>query len=431
MALETIGPYRVLAQVAVDRATVTVRAQRGKEPAVLVKTVKPGLTNPALVARQLEREAELAATLRHPALPVLVELVRLDDTPALVFVDAGGHRLDAVLARARRLEPAVALAIVSEVAAALGVVHRAGHAHGALHAGLVEVTGQGAIVLHEPLGLAEVPGSLAEPRHMAPEQIVGEAADPRSDVFRLGTLLYTLVVGREPFEGDGEGISQRIRHQEPPRLAGLAPDASPGLARIVGRCLAKRRHDRFPDMASLGAFLARELRRETSLPSDLLVARALAAAALAPALPGPAEVGAARGTAVPRRLLRQLLAGGALLVGVLVALGLSTRSSEGPLEGAEGPRGIVEEPAHVRVLARPWAEVFVDGQRIDVTPRAAPIDLKPGRHSLVFRHPSAPDEKRIVEVVAGQVLLVDVAMNLRVDGPAPSATASPSAAPRR
>jgi hypothetical protein len=436
MALDALGPYRVLETVATDPATVTVRARRGREPTVLIKTVKPGRTSPDLVARQLEREAELLGSMRHPTLPALVEVLRSSvdraiDVPALVFVDAGGHRLDAVLARARKLEPTTALAIAIEVAAALAVIHRAGLAHGALHAGLVELTAQGAVVLHEPLGQSMLPGDLSQPRHMSPEQIIGDPPDARSDVFLLGCMLYTMLGGREPFEGDGEGISQRIRHHEPPPLAHLSPAVPTSIARIVSRCLAKRRHDRIADMTTLAAHLTRELRRDSSMPADILVVRGLAAASLAPALPGPSEPRADRGVALPRRARLRLLLGAGVLGGaLLVGVGLATLVREGPLDAASGPRGIVEEPAHVRVLARPWAEVFVDGQRIDVTPRAAPIDVKPGRHTLVFRHPSAPEETRLVELSAGQSLLLDVEMAVGRASPVGSASSGSSAAPR-
>ena len=70
---------------------------------------------------------------------------------------------------------------------------------------------------------------------------------------------------------------------------------------------------------------------------------------------------------------------------------------------------------HLRVLAQPWAEVSVDGEKIDTTPMAKPIPVAPGRHFVTFTHPNAPEEKRTVTVAAGQTVLVDVAM--RIDRP--------------
>lgn len=432
MELDAVGPYRVIEAVATDCATLTVRARRERDPTVLLKLAKPGVTNLAVVARQLEREAELLGRLRHPCLPVLVELLREGGAPVLVLVDAGGHRLDAVLARVRPLQPASAVAIAIELASALAALHQDGSAHGGLHGGLVELTSRGGVVLHEPLGASELPGGFAAPEHMAPEQIVGDGPDARSDVFLLGSLLYSMLAGQQPFRGDGEGISQRIRHHEPPRLSSVVPDVSRALERIVARCMAKRRHDRYPDMPSLAAELTRGLRRETSLPLDVLVSRALSAASLASALPGPSESETERGTALSRVMRRRLLALGGAAVG-LAAVGVvgSMVTGEGPLVIRSTPRGIVDEPGHVRVVAHPWAEVFVDGQRIDVTPRAAPIDVSPGRHTFAFRHPSAPEQTRVVEPIAGQTLVVSVEMPIRETSPPAAPSASSSAAPRR
>ncbi len=67
----------------------------------------------------------------------------------------------------------------------------------------------------------------------------------------------------------------------------------------------------------------------------------------------------------------------------------------------------------VRVVARPWAEVYVDGDRVDVTPVGRPIPVAPGRHFVTFRHPSAPDEQRAIKIAAGQSVFLDVTM--RVD----------------
>jgi serine/threonine-protein kinase len=64
-------------------------------------------------------------------------------------------------------------------------------------------------------------------------------------------------------------------------------------------------------------------------------------------------------------------------------------------------------------LARPWAEVLIDGEMVDTTPIGRPIAVSPGRHYVTFRHPNAPDEKRSIQVVNGQTVLVDVTM--RVD----------------
>ncbi len=64
------------------------------------------------------------------------------------------------------------------------------------------------------------------------------------------------------------------------------------------------------------------------------------------------------------------------------------------------------------MLAKPWAEVLIDGEAVDTTPIARPIPVSPGRHYVTFRHPNAPDEKRSIDVARGQTVVLDVTMRI-------------------
>ena len=66
----------------------------------------------------------------------------------------------------------------------------------------------------------------------------------------------------------------------------------------------------------------------------------------------------------------------------------------------------------LRVVADPWAHVFVDGQRVDTTPFARPVPLEAGVHYVKLEHPQAPTERRTVQIALGETLLLDVKMKL-------------------
>jgi serine/threonine-protein kinase len=72
------------------------------------------------------------------------------------------------------------------------------------------------------------------------------------------------------------------------------------------------------------------------------------------------------------------------------------------------------EAATLRVVARPWAHVFVDGQKVETTPFAHPIPLRPGVHYLRFEHPSTAPVPRQIELLPGQNLLLEVDMPMPV-----------------
>jgi serine/threonine-protein kinase len=79
------------------------------------------------------------------------------------------------------------------------------------------------------------------------------------------------------------------------------------------------------------------------------------------------------------------------------------------------------------VLAKPWAEVLIDGELVDTTPIGRPIAVSPGRHYVTFRHPNAPDEKRSIQIESGQTVVLDVTMRIE-RGPVPDAGTGPGAA---
>ena len=84
-----------------------------------------------------------------------------------------------------------------------------------------------------------------------------------------------------------------------------------------------------------------------------------------------------------------------------------------PARGGIGKLELVpRRQGFLRVVADPWAHVFVDGQRLDTTPFARPIPLEAGIHYVKLEHPQAPTERRTVRIALGETLLLDVKMKL-------------------
>jgi serine/threonine-protein kinase len=361
----------------------------------------------------------------------------------LVLEDARAVPLDEVRGSAA-LDPEVAAAVALAAANALGHAHERGVVHRALRTSAVAIAARGRVILTdfsaaevaaaalppipEPIEAGE---SFARPDFMAPEQILGETAGPASDVWALGVLCHELLAGARPFTAeDPRAVAQRIRTGPPTPLPAAVPTT---LARVVARCLAKDPQDRFPDGRAVAAALEDALAELTPLPVPVLVSRALAAAGLGEALvvrdAGPRALRAAPVTIDVARAARGL----AVVLALIVAGGaglqwLDDPDAPGPLDsqppdpqppGGEGvaesaPTGVESRGRGlVRVVARPWADVYVDGERVDTTPVGRPIAVLPGRHFVTFRHPQAPDEQRAIKIAAGQSVFLDVSM--RVD----------------
>ncbi|MBW2457039.1 MAG: hypothetical protein JRI68_21165 [Deltaproteobacteria bacterium] len=400
--------------------TVIRRAKlRNVRRSFLIKSLKPGIRPNDAVRRALRRERDALYGMDHPGLATMIETVADgSDDIGLVFLDHRGHRLDVILDRIERLDPLAALSVGIAIGSALGAIHQTGEAHGCLRPEVVEITERGTVVLHGygelgPAGRGEDDEALMVPENMAPEQLLGDAADPLTDVFQLGTLLYRMMAGRLPFGGDGGSVSQSIRHEAPPPLGGRGRSIPDGVDRVVVRCLRKRRRDRYPDIGSVTSELVHLLGANSSLPSEVLVSRILASAGLADPVPHPLERGPETGTARARQWFQRLAAPITAAVAAAAIAALLWQSlREPPTNDATDPRGIVKRPAQLRILAHPWAEVHIDGKRVDVTPIGRPVEVVPGRHTVVFKHPTAPDETRSVDIIAGQTILLDIEMQV-------------------
>lgn len=429
-----IGPFSIVETLATRAFTVTYRAeQRSVGRTVLVKTLKPTVSAESPYAADLEREAAVLGRLDHEAIPRLYDLVRTRETVYLVTEDLRGATLADVLGAARlAIEPAAAIAI----ALARGVGHA--HAHGVVIRGLrpaiVLLTAAGGVKIAdlsaaeardlppsatpEPLEAGE---TFARPDYMAPEQILGEGATARADVWALGVLLHELLAGARPFDAaDRRAIAQRIRGGAPEPLPAEVPRS---LARVVSRCLAKAPEDRYTDAQEVALAIEEALAERSRVPVAVLVTRALAAAKLGEALPLPPGAGAPPpriGGSGPRvrRAARSLAVVFALIAAGGAAIELMRDpETAGDLGAAAGEKGT----GLLRVVAKPWAEVFLDGDYVDVTPIGRAIPVTPGTHFVTFRHPKAPDEQRSIKIAAGQTVFLDVTMRVEHDAGAPDA----------
>jgi serine/threonine-protein kinase len=109
----------------------------------------------------------------------------------------------------------------------------------------------------------------------------------------------------------------------------------------------------------------------------------------------------------------------AIAGGAALELGFSEQGASANSRRGARLELVPHTTAYLRVVAEPWAVVFVDGQKIDTTPIARPIPLEAGVHYVRLEHPDAPAELRTVQLAAGETLLLDVAMKVPNAPPPP------------
>jgi serine/threonine-protein kinase len=403
---------------------------RGVQPAigrpVLVKALAPGVLPSSPFAATLEREARLLAELRHDGILQLYDFVQREDRAWLVLEAADGWSVADLLEKAGPLEPAAAAAIALGVARVLDHVHARGVVHRNLRPEHVLLTRTGAVKVTDfavasderlPTApeLLDGPASFTSPAYLSPEQILGEAPDPRSDLFSLGVVLYEMLSGQRPFDApDMRAVTQRIRHDPAPPLP-RGEEVPGALERVLHRCLQKLPSDRFASAAELGQALEAVL-SESGITASTAIGRALHRARLGPA---PAEPAPARPAADRRRALSLgRVVRGLLVFSLLVVAGGGALRLLGPGRGSaeagrtHGLRLVPARPGHLRVVAEPWAHVYIDGEHVETTPFARPIPLPAGTHYVRLEHPNAPAERRTLEIAAGESVLLDVKMKV-------------------
>lgn len=229
----------------------------GQEMVLKVLRQLPELGDERLLDRFL-REAELIAGIRHTNIVQIHDFGVADDHAFIAMEYCGGGSLKRRITAG--MDPFEAYRLMREIAGALGALHEAGILHRDLKPTNVLFREDGTAVLID-FGLAkqvhleaELTGTGAifgTPYYMSPEQGHGEPVDQRSDIYSLGVILYEMLVGLKPFDGD-TAMGVIIQHRQAPVPA--LPRELKEFQPLVHRMLAKRPEDRFGSVAELLAW---------------------------------------------------------------------------------------------------------------------------------------------------------------------------------
>jgi serine/threonine-protein kinase len=286
MTGRTLDRYRIEEQLGSGGMAVVYRGvDETLERAVAVKVLHPHLASRSEHRRRLAREAKAVARLHHPNILEIYDFSGEDSEEAYLVTELIRGRTLKAFALAHAFDPPeLAAACVHELAGALAHAHAQGIVHRDLKPDNVmirEDVAAPALKLMD-FGIAQIldrdermtmTGSLiGSPAHMAPEIIDGEEADERSDLFSLGTILYSLATGQLPFDGPNPGaLLKRILSGEYTDPRELRPAVSDELARIIAACLARDRDQRVPSAQALQARLAACLEEvDLGRPAELL-----------------------------------------------------------------------------------------------------------------------------------------------------------------
>ena len=258
---QTIAHYRVTAKLGAGGMGEVYRATDTKLNRDVALKILPAATLSDPAARErLLREARIAARLNHPHICTIHEVGEAEGLVFIVMECVEGRTLSTWVGT-QELSPELALRYAIEIADALSHAHEHEVVHRDLKCANVAITAEGRAKVLD-FGLAKhireteleqttrsqasltssgtVAGTLA---YMAPEQLRGQPADRRSDIWSLGVMLYEMLAGVRPFAGNtGYELTAAILHQSPPPLPEMVPRE---LRAVVERCLAKEPAQRY------------------------------------------------------------------------------------------------------------------------------------------------------------------------------------------
>jgi serine/threonine protein kinase len=251
---ERFGRYEILSELGRGAMGVVYKARDPKiNRVVAVKTISLAgqlLEDELEYRERFVREAEAAGRLSHPGIVTIFDVGEEPEThsPYIVMEYVGGLSLDAVLSQHDHKLPAeVAIQLALELAEALDCAHGQGVVHRDLKPANILLTEDWHAKIADfgiaKLNLANVTSagrSLGTPAFMSPEQLNGEDVDGRSDLFSLGVILYTMLTGHRPFQGNSAvTISFKVVNRDPLPATLLDTELPPGLDYIISRAIAK------------------------------------------------------------------------------------------------------------------------------------------------------------------------------------------------
>jgi eukaryotic-like serine/threonine-protein kinase len=209
-------------------------------------------------ARRFKNEARAAGGLNHPNIVTVYDAGEDSGLLYLAMEFIEGSTLEALIREQRTIATAQTIDIIRQVCAGLDFAHAKGIIHRDVKPGNIMLASNGLAKITD-FGIARAGEAMTitgqvvgTPNYMSPEQVLGKPLDGRSDLFSVGVILYEMVTGERPFEGQSiTTIMYKIVHETPIPPRKLDSTIHPGLSAVIEKALSKSADDRFPNGEAL------------------------------------------------------------------------------------------------------------------------------------------------------------------------------------
>ena len=234
---------------------------------VAIKTLKPNYVEQEKFVERFKREAQTAANLNHPNIVQIFDW-GIGDEPFFVMEYIEGNTLTSIIANKRTISMNDILFIGAQVSSGLQAAHSKGLVHRDIKPGNIMITPEGKVKVtdfgivslqNEESDITKTGSILGTASYISPEQAQGKPVSKESDLYSLGTVLYELITGRPPFEGDTP-IATATKHitDKPEKLSTYRANIPKGIENAVLKLLHKYPKDRFKNAEDLRAVLLQQ-----------------------------------------------------------------------------------------------------------------------------------------------------------------------------
>ena len=249
------GRYRLEAKLGSGgMSTVYLARDETLDRPVAVKVMHREMSEQPDQLQRFRQEARAVAQLSHPNVVAVIDAGEDGGHPYIVFEYVEGETLKQRIARTRALEVQDAVAYAIEVAHGISVAHSRNMVHRDIKPqnvlidveGRAKVTDFGIARQLEQDGVTATGRVLGTTDYVAPEQAMGQTADPRSDLYSLGVVLYEMLAGDVPFHADSQvGVAMKHVNEDLPDVQYRRPEISAAVAMVVERATAKDPAERY------------------------------------------------------------------------------------------------------------------------------------------------------------------------------------------
>ncbi len=255
------GRYRLEAKLGSGgMSTVYLARDETLDRQVAVKVMHREMSEQADQLQRFRQEARAVAKLSHPNVVSVIDAGEDGGHPYIVFEYVEGETLKQRVNRDGALDPQEAIAYAIEVARGLSVAHARRMVHRDIKPQNILIDAEGRAKLTdfgisrqlEQDGMTATGRVLGTTDYVAPEQAMGRGADPRSDIYSLGVVLYEMLVGQVPFEAESQvGVAMKHVNEELPDVQRRRPEVSAAVALVVERSTAKDPAHRYQQVGEM------------------------------------------------------------------------------------------------------------------------------------------------------------------------------------